>query len=190
MFERFLVKDTDDPQARAGNELHEAFVLAAEGKPRAALEALEPVLEARDQLGIRFLIVKLGFVEALECAFELGDTAKAKELLGMIDALRPGERPPLLAAHSARFCARLATDPADAERDFRRAEEIFGDHELVFWLAVTQLEHAEWLVAQGREEDAEPLLAEARETFERLEATPWVQRAAARTTPERTEVPA
>ena len=34
------------------------------------------------------------------------------------------------------------------------------------------------LRAQGRAEDAEPMLAEAREIFERLEATPWLERMA------------
>jgi hypothetical protein len=48
-----------------------------------------------------------------------------------------------------------------------------------FYLAVTQLEWAEWLAGQGRAAEAEPLLAEARETFERLEATPWVERSGA-----------
>jgi len=43
---------------------------------------------------------------------------------------------------------------------------------------VTQLEHGEWLAGQGRRDEAEPLLAEARETFERLEAAPWLERAA------------
>ena len=46
-----------------------------------------------------------------------------------------------------------------------------------FYLAVTQLEHAEWLAAQGASDEAEPLLAEAREIFERLEAAPWLERA-------------
>jgi hypothetical protein len=35
----------------------------------------------------------------------------------------------------------------------------------------TRLEHGDWLAAQGRAEEAEPLLVEAREAFERLEAT-------------------
>jgi hypothetical protein len=43
---------------------------------------------------------------------------------------------------------------------------------------VTELEHAEWLAAEGRREEAEPLLASARETFEQLKATPWLERAA------------
>ena len=44
-------------------------------------------------------------------------------------------------------------------------------------MAVTELEHGEWLVGQGRGDEAEQLLAEAREIFERLEATPWIERA-------------
>jgi hypothetical protein len=31
-------------------------------------------------------------------------------------------------------------------------------------------------VAQNRREEAEPLLVDARETFERLEAAPWLER--------------
>lgn len=41
----------------------------------------------------------------------------------------------------------------------------------------TQLEQAEWPVSQSRAEDAAPLVDEARETFERLRATPWLERA-------------
>ena len=54
---------------------------------------------------------------------------------------------------------------------------IFREYGLVFWLAVTLLQHGEWLVSQGRVEQADPLLAEARETFEQLEAKPWLERA-------------
>jgi hypothetical protein len=48
-----------------------------------------------------------------------------------------------------------------------------------FYLAVTELEYADWLASQERAEEAEPLLAEAREIFERLEAKPWLERAGA-----------
>ena len=169
---------SDDPQVVASQALHEATVLRAEGNPREALAALHPVLEARETLGLRFLTLKLGMVEALECAFELRDAAKLEELLAVVEELRAGERPPLLAAHAARFRARLATDPSEAESAFPRAEAIFRDREIVFWLAVTQLEHGEWLVGQGRREEADALLADAHETFERLQATPWIHRAA------------
>ena len=45
---------------------------------------------------------------------------------------------------------------------------------------MTWLEHGEWLGEQGRADEAEPLLAEAREIFERLGATPWLERAGGR----------
>ena len=44
------------------------------------------------------------------------------------------------------------------------------------WLATGLLEQAEWLVDQGRSDEAAPLLGEARETFERLRATPSLAR--------------
>jgi hypothetical protein len=47
-----------------------------------------------------------------------------------------------------------------------------------FWLAVTLLEHGEWLVIQGRPAEAGPLLEEAGASFERLEAAPWSERVA------------
>jgi hypothetical protein len=53
---------------------------------------------------------------------------------------------------------------------------MFRELETPFWLAVALLESAEWLVNEGRAEDAKPLLDEARELFERLRATPWLSR--------------
>jgi hypothetical protein len=41
--------------------------------------------------------------------------------------------------------------------------------------AVSQLEHADWLTSQDRAEETEPLLTEAHQTFERLQATPWLE---------------
>jgi hypothetical protein len=41
------------------------------------------------------------------------------------------------------------------------------------------LEHAEWLIDQGLTEEADSLLAEARELFEGLRAQPWLERVAA-----------
>jgi hypothetical protein len=45
-----------------------------------------------------------------------------------------------------------------------------------FWTAVALLERAELLVGEGRDSDAKPLLAEARDTFGQLRATPWLER--------------
>jgi class 3 adenylate cyclase/tetratricopeptide (TPR) repeat protein len=169
--------ETDDPQIRTTYAFSQAIVLRAEGNARHALETAEQAMqESLSRVGVGFIGTKLLFVEALECAFELGDRAKLEELLGRIEALRPGERSPLLAAHAARFRAQLEQDPVRAEAGFRRAEAIFRELGLVFALAVTKLEHAERLADEGRSADARPLLEEARETFERLKALPWVER--------------
>jgi class 3 adenylate cyclase/tetratricopeptide (TPR) repeat protein len=156
--------------------LHEAQLLRTEGDPRAAQAALEPILETRSEISISDLQLKLAFVEALECAFELGDTGKLEELLSIIEDLRSGERPPMLEAHAARFRAKLAGDAVAAEKGFHRAADIFRERELVFWLAVTRLEQAEWLTSRDRSDEAQPLLLQARETFERLKAKPWLER--------------
>ena len=148
----------DNPQVRTTVLVHFAMLERMDGNPRAALERIDRALpQSLDELGISFLTVKLMIVEALEAAFALGDRAKAEELLALIERFRPGERPPLLNAHAARFRALLAAPEPAAERDFASAAQIFDDHGLVFWLAVTQLEHAEWLVGQDREAEAERL---------------------------------
>ena len=90
----------------------------------------------------------------------------------MIDALRPGERPPLLDAHANRLKARRTGDRGEYEA----AAAKFRELNMAFALAVTQLERAERLAQDARGEEAEPPLAEARETFERLRATPWLER--------------
>jgi len=167
---------SDDIQFRTSFDLHEAMVFRTEGKPRAAMEALERVVSARDELGITYLIVKSGLVETLETAFDLGDTGRVDELLALIEGLRPGERPPLLAAQAHRFRGRRNGD----EIAFKSAASEFRALEMPFWLAVTQLEHAEWLSTEGRTDEADELLREPREIFKRLEATPWLERAARR----------
>jgi hypothetical protein len=69
--------------------------------------------------------------------------------------------------------ARTGARSEDAKVCFERAIELYkGSAET----HVVQLEHAELLAATGRSEDSGPLVAEARETFERLRATPWLER--------------
>jgi hypothetical protein len=96
---------------------------------------------------------------------------------------------PSLEAQRSRFHARTGSTE-DPGRDYRRAEAIFGEQGMAFHLAVARLEHAEWLVEQGRTEEAGPLLAEARSAFEELQAKPWLERVDAARAPRRPEVPA
>jgi hypothetical protein len=68
-----------------------------------------------------------------------------------------------------RFRGRLDTDPAALETAASRFREIG----IPFWRAVALLEHGE---LTGDTDSIE----EAREVFERLEATPWLERIDAR----------
>ena len=115
---------------------------------------------------------------ACEFALALKDLTKVDELLGVVDALGPGVRPPSACPGAAISCAGCdSRRDAPVEPSFVAAEEALTELGMPFWLAVTQLEHAEWLVANRREVDARPLLAAAVETFERLKALPWLDRA-------------
>jgi hypothetical protein len=105
----------------------------------------------------------------------MADHGQAEDLLSTIERLPPGLRPPFLDGQALRFRARLAPTADAADSGFTTAINRF--RELPFWLAVTLLEHGEWLGEQGRSDEAEPLVAEAREIFERLEAAPWLERA-------------
>jgi hypothetical protein len=170
---------SEDAQLVAGLANVESRLLRARKRPAEALGAAERAFPYRSTLGITNLYVKRAFVEAVEAAFELDDLTRVDELLAGIDALQPGERTPSLEAQRARFRARLDTrrdDHDGVDRAFRTAGTLFAEHGMAFYVAVTRLEHAEWLADRGRADDAAPLLAAARETFERLEAKPWLER--------------
>ena len=186
---RFVAElmSTEDQQERAQHGFAQASVLLAQGDAAGALAAAETAFAAREAIGIPFEAVKEAFVVAVDAALQLDDVGKAEELLATVDALPPGSVPQFLRAHVSRFRARLERERADDL--FKGAAGLFRELALPFYLAVTELEHAEWLAAQGRPEEAQPLLAEAREIFERLEAKPWLERVALHAAAP-TEVPA
>src|SRR5207248_7213316 len=156
-----------------------ARLLLAQGDAEGALHLAESAIAVGDEMGAGQEYVKEALVTALESACMLRDVDKLEGLLALIDALPQGSRPQFLRAQSLRFRARLAglnSDP-DAERLFKGAAGLFRELELPFYLAVTQLEHAEFLAEQGRSGELDAMVTEARETFERLGARPWLERA-------------
>jgi ATP/maltotriose-dependent transcriptional regulator MalT len=173
--------ESDDFQARAIYMSSRACWLRASGKHGEALaEARQAMTLVTELGGPGHQAAKAGFQEACEAAFEMGDLTSAEALLGFVDGMRPGERPPYLRAQAARFRARLAQakgDDAKAESAFAEAEGIFTEISTPFRLAVTRLEHAEWLASAGRNVEAAPLLDVAIEMFVRLRAEPWIARA-------------
>jgi tetratricopeptide (TPR) repeat protein len=169
----------DSVQSRSIEALARAVVRRAEGRPQEALAAAEEVLAMQGALGGRHGYVKSGFVEAVEAAFALGDLERVAELQKEWERHSSERRTPVVAAHEQRFAARLGAlrgETEGVESSFVRAAEIFREISFPFYVAVALLEHSEWLAGQDRRVDAEPLLAEAREIFQRVGARPWLER--------------
>ena len=180
LLERCAEMETSaDVQEHDSFHLGRANLLLMSGDTLPALESAELAFASRESMGTTQEYSKQAFVTACEAALALDELAKAEELLCVIEALPPGSSSQFLQAHVARFRAHLygrRGEVAEADPRFKRAAALFRELALVFYLAVTQLEHAGWLWEQGRAAEAEPLLGEAREIFERLGATPWLGR--------------
>jgi predicted ATPase/class 3 adenylate cyclase len=163
------LESSADVQERAQHHCAKAKLLFAQGETSEALRFAESALEGRSSMGIAYEAVKEAFVVALECALALSDLDRAEDWLALVEELPPGHSPQFLQAHSSRFRALLAARRADSERSdelFKGAAALFRELAVPFYLAVSRLEHGEWLVAESRAAEAEPLLAEAREIFE------------------------
>jgi hypothetical protein len=173
------LEDSADVQERAGYAAASACVLYAEGRHAEAVAAGERTFELGHTLGLDGQDAKMGFMWSLEAALAIGDRAKVEEVIGRIEAIPPGLRPPSLGAHAGRARARLAESVELATAHLAAAEAVFRDLGLRFWLGVSLLEHAEVLIADGQGDEAEPMLAEAGAIFEELRARPWIERAAA-----------
>jgi predicted ATPase/class 3 adenylate cyclase len=167
------VAPTTEAQAVCGRRSVEAYLLRSEGRPREALEAAERAREAGAALGPGDWRVARAEVEAVEAALAAGDEQLARELLARSQQRAPGELTPFLRAEHARLRARL--EPARAHAELDAAEDLYRQLHAPFQLALTLASKAERLAA----EEAAPLLAEAREIFERLGARPRLEHVAA-----------
>jgi ATP/maltotriose-dependent transcriptional regulator MalT len=133
------------------------------------------------------LAIMESFVEAVESALRLDRLDTARDLFARVENLGPGESSQSIDAQRRRLGARLAVRLGEADKadqGFKRAAASFRELAVPFWLGVTLLEHGEWLVAEGRADEAEPLLGEARQIFERLGAVPYLERCEPTRTPE------
>ncbi len=171
-----------EESADLGDRGYAALALAAlaraDGRHDEALAAGQEALRALRASGSPGTAVE-GFAEAGNAALALGDLGKVDELLDECERLEPVVRTMYLDAHAARLRAHLAErrgERARADDSFETAIALFGELGVPFWLAVTLLEHGEPLLASGRADGAEPLLAEAQEIFERLGVRPWLER--------------
>ena len=175
---------SEDYQDRAYGALGFAAVARADGRHDEALDWGEKAFTEFMLHGDTLQGVN-AFAEAAGAALTLGDLGNVRELSRV--SRRCGRSPAPGTSEPRRRDSRLvslrATPRATRSSPaFRRATETFRELGMPFWLAVTLYEHGEWLTGHERAGEAEPLLAEAREIFERLEAQ-LVARAARRRRP-------
>jgi hypothetical protein len=171
----------EDIQQNSAKGTLVATILHSRGDLGGALEAAERAFAERPGLSWGHGGVRHSFAELVECALALGDVARAEWALRQAEQEKPGHIPPAVRADTLRFRARLdalagLTDRA--EQGFKAAAGVYRELAYPFYLAVTLVDHAEWLASVERIGDAAPLLDEATTIFERLEATPWLDRLA------------
>ena len=148
-------------------------VLMATGAEQEALELAQHVLTLE---GTECTDYAMGVIDP---AIRLGRLDVAAEMASKIESLPPGKVDNVLRAETQLARAQIFAARGDlqrAEDSFLRSAATFREYGLPFFLAHGLLLYCEWLVAQGRTTDAEPLAAEAREIFAGLEARPWLER--------------
>ena len=173
------LETTEDVQYQANHAAARAAILLARGRPAEAWEAAQRAISISHEVGWGYPGVKEGVVQAGEAAFAMNDLNRVSEVVSLIDGLNPGQRPPFVEGQRARFGARLAEARGEsdaAEAWLKSAVGTFRELNMPFWLAVTLLEYAEWLLSSGRRPEAEPFLTEGRASFEKLKARPWLDR--------------
>src|SRR4029077_20346101 len=99
-----------------------------------------------------------------DAAFALGRDDKVEELIDLVRLhYRPG-RQRAIDAHIQRWRGAIAAhrgDDSEVTAQFALALEGFAGLTRPFWLAVTQLEFAEWLVHNERDSEAAGILMRA-----------------------------
>ena len=173
------IRDSDDLTERAAYVWAEALLLLASGDAAGALRAAETSWDMRVEVGISSEASKEAYVVAVDAALALGDNERAGRLIASVEEMEPGTRPQSMAAHAMRHRALLAAAAGEqdrAEQLFRRASALFRELAMPFPMAVTMLEHGEWLSAAGIAAEAAVLRAGAGEVFGSLEARPWLDR--------------
>jgi class 3 adenylate cyclase/tetratricopeptide (TPR) repeat protein len=174
-----MPKPSAEVQDIAGHAVGLSAHARAEGRHADALAHAERVLGMGDDLGYEHPFNRLAFVDALEAALELGDLDSIRGRVEEFHRRRPADQLPFGVGQARRFEAHLAARAGEgdrAEAKFRAAAEILREIQARFYLACVLLEHGEWLMERGSADEAEPLLSEAREIFDRLGAAPWLER--------------
>ncbi|HET7901794.1 MAG TPA: adenylate/guanylate cyclase domain-containing protein [Candidatus Nanopelagicales bacterium] len=169
---------TDEAQTRSWRNIVRVVRDLDAGDAAAAAQLAESTIDHMiADMGIEddFLVLWPWLVQA---ALAAGDVTLAERLLQPVDESLPGRVSAGVAAMSHRLRALVGAArgdaPDDVERSFRAGIAALEEFGAPGYRARTQHELAEWLLHQGRTDDAAPLLAAARSTYEDMAATGWM----------------
>jgi hypothetical protein len=173
--------DTDDVQEQAALALGEAFSAAAEGSPGDALAYAGRALAHADVLGLGHEMMRWAWPLAVRAAFDLNDTASARELIGQLDAHPPGHLGPMLRAERDLARAWLADRSGDPGAGPALTAAINRQREdsTPYHLAYGLLDQAGHYLRHENADAAAGALTEARAIARQLSCAPLLERAAA-----------
>jgi DNA-binding CsgD family transcriptional regulator len=143
------------------------------GRWAGALGHLESVMDAR-QSGAT-MVASFALPNVVEAATRTGDLSKARETLTSFEAW-VGSSGAAWARPVLESCRALVSEADEASGHFEEALRLGGDAR-PFDLARIQLLYGEHLRRERRRMDARVHFRAALETFERLRAEPWAERA-------------
>ncbi len=171
------LRASEDAQDTAMVSIVEAFTAAARGQPEVALWHARAALSFADTLGMTADNIRWAWPLAARAAWELGDTAVTKELLGIVEHRQPGQLSPLLWAERDLARARVAASDGAADGEaFAAAIHALRDHGTPYHLAHGLLDHASYLASAGDATAAAQATAEARDLATKLRCQPLLDR--------------
>jgi class 3 adenylate cyclase/tetratricopeptide (TPR) repeat protein len=172
-------RTSEDMQERSIAHLVDTFQAAGRGEFREALRHAQLALAYADALGIASESVVWAWPLAMRAAFSIDDRAVVGELLAQLDAIPVGHLPPLLRAERslARAKQRAATGDPDADDALVPAITELRAVGSPYHLAHGLADRADYLIVQGRVDDADEVRAEVRSIGARLRAPGLVTRA-------------
>ena len=171
-------RSTDESQILAAYNAANACQFLAEGRAEESLAAAELVIADAEIVGINSDPAKWAYAMGMEAAASLGELDRLEALIAAVESIPRGLRAPHLGAQAARYRAHVTALAGDGDPSpsWKAAAGAFREIGAMFWVAVVLVEHGEWLASHGSAEDAVTALEEARTIFERLKATPWLER--------------
>jgi class 3 adenylate cyclase/tetratricopeptide (TPR) repeat protein len=164
-----------DPSVREQQLILEALLATHRGDLEAAMLTGK---QAIDLVGVRgFDGGAFAWPLFVIAALELGRDDLVRPTVDEMAARPAGLLNPQIRGFVGWFQARLAALDGEHERAgrcFELAESFLDDLGAAFWLARVRCDHALWAAAQGQPRRAEQLARAAKETFERLRASPFL----------------